>query len=167
MGLSAKGGAARIEQFCHKGPRRMAQASKPRTGRPRAPHLTIWRWGAYMTVSILHRVSGIGLAVVGLPLLLWWLCALASGPAAYETLVHWVWAGETGRLAQVVTNVLGRVVLVGLSWALFEHILSGLRHYVLDTGAGYELDANRFWSWAVLIGAPVLTIAFWATLLLR
>lgn len=145
----------------------MAEASKTGPGRPHAPHLTIWRWGPHMTVSILHRVSGFGLAKLGLPLLLWWLGALASGPAAYETLVHWVWAGEPGRLVQVVTNVLGRVTLVGLSWALFEHTLSGLRHYVLDTGAGYELDTNRFWSWAVLIGAPALTIAFWAILLLR
>ncbi|HVR91078.1 MAG TPA: succinate dehydrogenase, cytochrome b556 subunit [Novosphingobium sp.] len=143
----------------------MAEASNAARKRPLSPHLGVWRWSPAMTVSILHRVSGIGLAKLGLPLLLWWLGALAYGPAAYETLVHWVWAGEVGRLVQTITNVLGRVALVGLSWALFEHTLSGLRHYVLDTGAGYELDANRFWSWAVLIGAPVLTIAFWAVLL--
>ncbi len=146
----------------------MAEASTPAPSsaraRPLSPHLAVYRWGPHMTVSILHRVSGVGLSVIGLPLLLWWLGALAGGPAAYETLTQWLWLGEADRLGPV--NVLGRVVLVGLSWALFEHTLSGLRHYVLDTGAGYELDANRFWSWAVLIGAPVLTIAFWAVLLL-
>ena len=118
-----------------------------------------------MTVSILHRVSGVGLSLVGLPVLLWWLYAAASGSASYDTLTQWLWLGEADRFGPV--NVLGRIALVGLSWALFEHTLSGLRHYVLDTGAGYELDANKFWSWAVLIGAPVLTIAFWAILLLR
>ena len=143
----------------------MAEASTPARARPLSPHMTIWKWGPAMAVSILHRVSGIGLAVVGLPLLLWWLGALLGGPASYDTLTHWVWLGDADRLGPV--NVLGRIALVGLTWALFEHLLSGLRHYVLDIGAGYELDTNKFWSWAVLIGAPVLTIAFWAILLFR
>jgi succinate dehydrogenase / fumarate reductase, cytochrome b subunit len=133
--------------------------------RPLSPHLTIWKWGPHMAVSILHRASGTILAVVGLPLLLWWLGALASGPDAYATFVSWVWAGEDG--LQPVANALGVAALVVTTWALFEHTLSGLRHYVLDMGAGYELITNKRWSHAVLIGAPLLTAAFWAALLLR
>lgn len=145
----------------------MADAKTAVRPRPLSPHMTIWRWGPHMAVSILHRVSGIALAMPGLPLLIWWLGAIASGPAAYDTFVHWVWAGEPGRLDQVLANVVGRITLVVLSWALFEHTLSGLRHYVLDSGAGYELTTNKIWSHVILIGAPVLTIAFWAVLLLR
>ena len=47
--------------------------------RPLSPHLSIWRWGPHMAVSILHRVTGAGLAMVGLALLVWWLVAAASG----------------------------------------------------------------------------------------
>lgn len=145
----------------------MAEASTPPRKRPLSPHLSIWKPGPAMVVSILHRISGDALALVGLPLLLWWLHALASGPAAYDTLVHWVWAGEGGGWVQTAANVLGKVALVGLSWAFFEHLLSGLRHFVLDVGAGYELRANAIWSWLVLIGSVVLTAAFWAAIMLR
>ena len=135
--------------------------------RPTAPHLQVWRWGPAMTVSILHRASGTILAVVGLPLVLWWLGALASGPEAYATFTQWLWSGEDGNALHDAANVLAKIALVATSWALFEHTLSGLRHYVLDAGAGYELATNKFWSTMVLLGAPVLTAVFWALLLLR
>lgn len=122
--------------------------------RPLSPHLSIWKWGPAMLVSILHRVSGDGLALVGLPVLLWWLYALASGPAAYETFTGYA------------TTIPGIVVLVGLSWALFNHFCSGVRHFVLDIGAGYQVDANNRWSLVTIAGGVVLTVAFWAALLL-
>lgn len=123
--------------------------------RPLSPHLQIWKWGPAMTVSILHRVSGNGLAVVGLGVLLWWLCSLASGPAAYES-----FQGHA-------TSWYGFVVLIGLTWAFFNHLCSGLRHFVLDIGAGYELDLNRIWSWISMVGGVALTAGFWAFVLLR
>lgn len=137
------------------------------TNRPTAPHLQIWRWGPHMTVSILHRASGTILALVGIPLVLWWLGAIASGPEAYSTFTRWVWDGEDGNGLHAFANLLGKIALVVATWALFEHALSGIRHYVLDAGAGYELTTNKRWSHVVLIGAPLLTAAFWALLLLR
>ena len=122
--------------------------------RPLSPHLSIWKWGPAMLVSILHRVSGDGLALVGLPVLLWWLGALASGPVAYGT---FTWAA---------TSIPGYVVLVGLSWAFFNHFASGVRHFVLDIGAGYEVDANNRWSVVTIAGGIVLTAAFWAAIVL-
>jgi succinate dehydrogenase / fumarate reductase cytochrome b subunit len=144
----------------------MAQPSNA-NNRPLSPHLQIWRWGPAMTVSILHRASGSGLAFIGLPLMLWWLAALVGGKESYDVLVQWVWSGTDREPLQAITNIIGRIVLVGLSWALFEHLLSGLRHFVLDIGAGYELKSNAAWSWIVMVGSVVLTIAFWAQLLLR
>jgi succinate dehydrogenase / fumarate reductase cytochrome b subunit len=141
--------------------------TKPNKQRPLSPHLSIWKPGPAMAVSILHRISGSGLALVGLPLLLWWLFALASGPAAYATFTHWVWSAEEGHTVQAVAAVFGKVVLVGLTWAFFEHLLSGLRHFVMDIGAGYELKANAMWAWLVLAGSVVFTAAFWAAILLR
>ena len=103
-----------------------------------------------MLTSILHRVTGDGLSLVGLGVLLWWLGAMASGPEAYAT------------FAAVMTSPIGYVVLVGLTWAFFTHMMSGLRHFVLDIGAGYELSVNRIWSTLSPILGILLTIAFWA-----
>ena len=121
--------------------------------RPLSPHLQIWKWGPHMLVSILHRVSGDGMALVGLFVLVWWLGALASGPAYYQT------------FTELMTSIPGYVVLVGLSWAFFTHLMSGLRHFVLDIGAGYELNANKFWSIASPLIAILLTAGFWALIL--
>lgn len=128
--------------------------------RPLSPHLTDgfklhWKWGPHMLVSILHRISGDGMAIVGLGVLLWWLGALASGPAAYETFI-----GHA-------TSWYGFAVLMGLTWAFFTHMMSGLRHFVLDIGAGYELNTNRFWSVASPVIAILLAVAFWAFILTK
>ncbi len=123
--------------------------------RPLSPHLQIWRWGPHMFVSILHRVTGNANAVGGLAILLWWLGALASGPQAYETF--------TGH----ASSWYGTVVLIGISATFFTHLVSGLRHFVLDAGAGYELDSNKTWSVLCPIIGLVLAAAFWALVLLR
>ena len=123
--------------------------------RPLSPHLQIWKWGPHMAVSILHRITGDGLALVGLGVLVWWLGALASGPEAYL---------EFARLAG---SPIGMIVLVGLSWAFFTHMSSGIRHFVLDIGAGYELTTNKTWSILSPMIGIVLTAAFWALILLR
>ncbi|MGV3512341.1 MAG: succinate dehydrogenase, cytochrome b556 subunit [Novosphingobium sp.] len=141
----------------------MAQARK---ARPISPHLQIWRWGPAMLVSILHRITGNGLAFAGLGLLLWWIGALASGAGAYQTFLDYVWLGTGGGL-QTVTAILGKIVLVGLTWAFFQHAASGIRHLILDIGAGYELETNARWSSLTIVISALLTIAFWAFVLLR
>ncbi len=133
----------------------MANANPGAKARPLSPHLQIWRWGPAMAVSILHRVTGNGLAVVGTATLLCWLSALVGGADAYA------------KFAALAVTIPGRVVLVGLSWAFFTHLASGIRHFVLDIGAGFELDKNAFWSVASPVIAILLTAAFWAALLLR
>lgn len=117
--------------------------------RPLSPHLSIWRWGPDMTVSILHRVTGGALAVAGLGVLTWWLWAIADGNAAYE------------RFAEAAASPLGIVVLVGLTWAFWQHFLSGIRHLVLDTGAGYELRINKLFAVLTVAGALFLTALTW------
>jgi len=102
-----------------------------------------------MLVSILHRVTGTGLATLGAAAFVWWLAAAASGAEAYETFTAWA------------TSWLGVLIGVGLSWAFFQHALSGLRHFVMDIGAGYELEANKFWAMMTLAGSIVLTSFFW------
>jgi succinate dehydrogenase / fumarate reductase cytochrome b subunit len=117
--------------------------------RPLSPHLTIWKWGPHMLVSILHRVTGAGLATIGAAALVWWLAAAASGPDAYKDFAGWA------------TSWAGIVIAVGLSWAFFQHLLSGLRHLVMDIGAGFEIERNKFWAMMTLAGSILLTAAFW------
>lgn len=134
----------------------MASANQPGAkNRPLSPHLQIWRWGPAMLVSILHRVTGGGLSVVGLAVLLWWLGALVSGPEAYAT-----FAGQAG-------TWYGLIVLVGLTWAFFQHLCTGLRHFVLDIGAGYELETNARWSIVTIVASVLLTAGVWACILAR
>ncbi len=108
-----------------------------------------------MLVSILHRITGDGLALVGLAVLVWWLGALAGGEESYVYFLRHMkeWYGQ--------------VLLVGLSWAFFSHMCSGIRHFVLDIGAGFELKSNAVWSALTPILAIVLTIAAWAVVLYR
>ena len=119
------------------------------TSRPLSPHLTIWKWGPHMAVSIMHRVTGNGLATVGALGLVWWLMAAAMGPEAYATFV------------KCATSPIGYLVMIGLSWFFFQQMVSGLRHFVLDMGAGYELRTNKTWALATFVISALLTILFW------
>ncbi len=123
-------------------------------GRPLSPHLSIWKWGPAMAVSIAHRISGIGLATVGAVVLVWWLCALAGGASAYAS------------FAECASTWYGRVMLIGLTWAFLQHMFSGIRHFVLDIGAGYELQSNKTGSILVFVFSILITAALWAWLLL-
>ncbi len=117
--------------------------------RPLSPHLTIWKWGPHMTVSILNRAMGVGLATVGTAMLVWWLVALASGPAAYETFLGFA------------KSWYGMIFPIGLSFAFFFHLCAGLRHFVMDAGAGFELNINRTWAWGTIIASVLLTGLLW------
>jgi succinate dehydrogenase / fumarate reductase, cytochrome b subunit len=132
----------------------------PSPSRPLSPHLGIYKWGPHMLVSILHRATGDALAIAGSLLLLWWLGSLASGPAAYDAFIAAVWR-ETPHGPLSIWNWLGRAVLIGLTWAFFQHAASGIRHLLLDTGAGYDLKKNRLWSILVVAFGVLATAIFW------
>ena len=121
--------------------------------RPISPHLSIWKWGAHMATSIFHRATGDGMAIVGAIVLVWWLTAAASGKEAYDYFLSWA------------VHPLGKFVLVGLTWAFFQHLASGLRHLVLDIGAGYELTTNRLWARGTFVFGVAATAAIWSYLL--
>jgi len=106
-----------------------------------------------MVVSILHRISGAGLSIVGLAVLVWWLTAIANGPDAYSTFTRFS------------TSWLGLVVLIGLTWAFFQHLLSGIRHLSTDTGAAFELGTNKRFAVLTIVGSIALTVALWAYML--
>jgi succinate dehydrogenase / fumarate reductase cytochrome b subunit len=106
-----------------------------------------------MTVSILHRATGTALSIAGLAVLTWWLMAIAQGPEAYAT------------FTRAATHPVGLVVLIGLTWSFFQHLLSGIRHLVMDTGAAFDLGTNKTFAILTLVGSVLLTAVLWAYLL--
>ena len=118
------------------------------TQRPLSPHLQIYRPMLSMTMSIVHRITGVGL-VLGVVGLVWWLSA-ASTSDAYFALVQGFFYGWFGRL-----------MLFGMSWALIHHMLGGLRHFVWDTGHGFALNKVEWLVKANIIGSVVLTVVLW------
>ena len=124
-------------------------------GRPLSPHLTIWKWGPHMLVSILHRATGAGMAVVAGLGFIWWLVAAASGAEAYASFLT------------VATSWFGYLVAIGLTWAFFQHMFSALRHFVLDIGAGYDLKTNKMAAIATMVGSVLVTLLIWGPILAR
>jgi succinate dehydrogenase / fumarate reductase cytochrome b subunit len=121
---------------------------KAPSSRPLSPHLTIFRPLITMVMSIVHRITGMGL-YFGMALLAWWLLAAASGPAAFETA-----NGFFG-------SWLGRLMLFGFTWALIHHLLGGIRHLIWDTGVGYSGPVRNGMAWATIVGSVVLTLLVW------
>ncbi len=117
-------------------------------GRPLSPHLQVYRWPVSMALSILHRVSGIGLAV-GTLLLTWWLVAAAVSDDAFAV-VQWFLATPVGML-----------LLFGWSLALFFHFFSGIRHLAWDAGYGFDKPWYNRSGWAVVIATVAATLVLW------
>ena len=117
-------------------------------GRPLSPHISIYRWPITMTTSILHRATGLALSA-GFIVLAIWLFSVASGADAYATFFSWM------------DNIVGRLLLIGWSFAFFFHLSNGVRHLVWDSGRGFEKSQANASSWLVLIMAVLLTALFW------
>lgn len=116
--------------------------------RPLSPHLTIYRPPITMTMSIVHRITG-GALYFGTLLVVWWLVAAASSEAYFD-FVSW----EFG-------SWIGRIVLLGYTWALMHHMLGGIRHLIWDTGAALEKHTASKLAWATLAASLALTLLVW------
>ena len=113
--------------------------------RPLSPHLQIYRPMLTMMMSIVHRITGAAL-YFGLLLLAWWLIAATSGPNAYATF-EWF-----------MGTLIGRVILIGYTWALLHHMLGGIRHLIWDTLHGLEAAERELLTLSTLIGSITLTL---------
>ena len=116
--------------------------------RPLSPHLQVYKPQLTSVMSILHRATGIALAV-GTLLLVWWLVAAASGKDSFEIVQGFI------------GSWIGRILLLGWSFALFYHLCNGIRHLFWDAGKGIELEAAYASGRFVIGAAVVLTLAAW------
>ena len=118
------------------------------TGRPLSPHLSIYRWPITMTLSILHRITGLAMSV-GLIVYAAWLMTAAADPASYA------------RFGDLMRSPLGRIALIGWSLAFFLHLANGIRHLVWDAGHGFEKAQANASGWFVVALTVALTLSYW------
>ena len=116
--------------------------------RPLSPHLQVYKPQLTSVMSIMHRGTGIALAL-GTLLLVWWLVAAATGESAYAD------------VQAFLGSWIGRLMLFGWSYALFYHLCNGLRHLFWDAGKGFELESAYRSGRIVVAASVVLTVAAW------
>ncbi len=120
-----------------------------RPERPLSPHLQIYSPLVNMVMSIMHRITGAAL-YFGSLLVAWWLIAAATGPDYYNY------------VSSLFATWPGKVVLLGYTWVLMHHMVGGLRHFIWDTGHGYDLKTIDILSWGTLAASFTLTAIIWA-----
>ena len=115
---------------------------------PLSPHLQIYRWHISSLLSITHRISGI-INLLALILIFFWLIVLSFGESNYELFLL------------IINSFFGKFILIGFTWSMSFHILSGIRHLVWDLGYGFEIKTANISGIIVIICSLVLTIIFW------
>ena len=115
---------------------------------PLSPHLQIYRWHVSSLLSITHRISGI-INLLALILIFFWLLFLSLGKNNYELFLL------------TINSFFGKFVLIGFTWSMSFHILSGIRHLIWDLGYGFEIKTANISGIIVIIFSLVLTIIFW------
>jgi succinate dehydrogenase / fumarate reductase cytochrome b subunit len=126
----------------------MASTGTAPRPRPLSPHLGIYRRTLTMMMSIVHRITGVGL-YVGVILLAWFLLALSGDAQTFAT------------FSGFIRSFVGQVILFGFTWALFHHMLGGLRHALWDAGIGLDDPLREKLAQGTLIGGIVLTVVTW------
>ena len=118
------------------------------SNRPLSPHLQVYRPQLTSILSITHRATGIALSF-GIILLIAWILATAAGENYFKT------------VNSIITSWLGKLVLVGFTWALFYHLCNGVRHLFWDAGFGFELSTVYKSGYATVGASVLLTAAAW------
>ena len=115
---------------------------------PLSPHLQIYRWHISSLISITHRITGV-INLLALILIFFWLVVLSFGESNYELFLL------------IINSFFGKFILIGFTWSMSFHLLSGIRHLVWDMGYGFEIKTANISGIIVIICSLVLTIIFW------
>jgi len=115
---------------------------------PLSPHLQIYRWHISSLLSITHRISGV-INLFSLILIFFWLLVLSLGENNYESFLL------------VINSFIGKFFLIGFTWSMSFHLLSGIRHLIWDFGYGFEIKTANISGIIVIISSLILTVIFW------
>ena len=115
---------------------------------PLSPHLQIYRWHISSLLSITHRISGV-INLLALFLIFFWLLFLSFGENNYELFIS------------IINSFFGKFILIGFTWSMIFHLLSGIRHLVWDLGYGFQIKIANISGIIVIIFSFILTVVFW------
>ena len=115
---------------------------------PTSPHIQIYRWHISSLLSITHRIVGV-INLLALILIFFWLTALSFGENSYELFLL------------IINSFFGKFILIGFTWSMNFHLLSGIRHLVWDLGYGFEIKTANISGIIVIITSLVVTVIFW------
>jgi len=116
---------------------------------PLSPHLSIYKFKLSLLMSIAHRITG-GALYFSMLIFLFFLVSLSSGASAYEL------------FSSIIGTWIGKLVILGITWAVFHHMLGGLRHFLWDMVKGFEVKTVDKLATITLLGGIVLTIIYWS-----
>ena len=115
---------------------------------PLSPHIQIYKWHISSLLSIIHRISGV-INLLALILIFFWLIFLSLGENNYQSFLL------------IINSFIGKFILIGFTWSMSFHLLSGIRHLVWDLGYGFEIKTANITGVIVIISSLALTIIFW------
>ena len=115
---------------------------------PLSPHLQIYRWHISSLLSITHRIAGV-INLLALIFIFIWLITLSLGESNYESFLL------------IINSFFGKFILIGFTWSMSFHLLSGIRHLFWDLGYGFEIKTANISGTIVIIFSLALTIIFW------
>ena len=115
---------------------------------PLSPHVQIYRWHISSLLSITHRISGV-INLLSLILIFFWVLFLSFGESNYELFLS------------ILNSFVGKFILLGFTWSMSFHLLSGIRHLVWDFGYGFEIRTANISGIIVIISSLILTVIFW------
>jgi len=115
---------------------------------PLSPHLQIYRWHISSLISITQRISSV-INLLAIILIFFWLLVLSFGESNYEFFLL------------ISNSFIGKFILIGFTWSMSFHLLSGIRHLVWDLGYGFEIKTANISGIIVIIFSLTLTIIFW------
>jgi succinate dehydrogenase / fumarate reductase cytochrome b subunit len=140
---------ARAYRYGNKNNIRETRMSQPQNVRPLSPHLSVYRWQITNTLSILHRLTGFGLALGLFPFTAW-LWGAAYNPDLFNWMHH------------AFATIPGEICLFGWTLAFYYHLANGMRHLNWDTGRGLEIHEATDSGRVVVAFALAMTVLTWA-----
>lgn len=112
--------------------------------RPLSPHLQVYKPQVTSVMSILHRASGVFIAI-GLAFISLLFIAVPYGEVAYD------------RIADVMSSMPGLLVLLLFAAGFFYHLCNGLRHLSWDMVRGLNIQSIGKTALMVWVAVIVLT----------
>lgn len=126
--------------------------TRPQDQRPLSPHVGIYRWQISNTLSILHRITGVGLSF-GLVLFALWLISAAYYAECYA------------QIQQLAGSIVGKLFLLGWTWAFYYHLGNGMRHLNWDMGRGFTIPEMTRSGWVIVVFSITMTVFTWAIII--